>query len=230
MSAAIKAATGGDGAETARLPAVLACLTLVSGFVDAVSYIGLGHVFTANMTGNVVILGFATAGTPGFSRRAATASLAGFLLGAVTGGRLAVLLGARHRWVGAALTLEAAGMVLALAITAIAPLNEVRYAVIALLGLAMGCRNAMTRRVGLPDLTTTVLTGTLTGLAAESSVAGGDNPRFRRRFGSVLLMFTGALAGAWLLRVHGLTTCLVADAAAVLAILAGYLLAARRRR
>ena len=45
----------------------LTSLTVVSGLVDAVSYLGLGHVFTANMTGNVVLLGFATAGAPGFS-------------------------------------------------------------------------------------------------------------------------------------------------------------------
>ena len=42
-------------------------LTVVSGLIDAVSYLGLGHVFTANMTGNVVVLGFAAAGAPGFS-------------------------------------------------------------------------------------------------------------------------------------------------------------------
>src|SRR5580704_12648879 len=45
----------------------LATLTVVSGVVDAVSYFGLGHVFTANMTGNVVLIGFALAGAPGFS-------------------------------------------------------------------------------------------------------------------------------------------------------------------
>ena len=44
------------------LPAVLVGLTAVTGLVDAVSYLALGHVFTANMTGNVVFLGFALAG------------------------------------------------------------------------------------------------------------------------------------------------------------------------
>ncbi|MEV5505644.1 YoaK family protein [Streptomyces orinoci] len=223
------ATTADQADEAVLLPAVLACLTVVSGFVDAVSYIGLGHVFTANMTGNVVVLGFAAARTPGFSLLASGVSLTGFLVGAVTGGRLAVHLGARRRWVGAALAVETAGTAVATAIAALAPLDQVRYAVIGVLALAMGCRNAMTRRVGLPDLTTTVLTGTLTGLAAESSAAGGANPRFRRRLGSVALMFTGALAGAWLLRLCGLTTCLVADTGAVLAVLLGYLLATHRR-
>jgi uncharacterized membrane protein YoaK (UPF0700 family) len=62
--------------------AALLALTVVSGLVDAVSYLGLGHVFTANMTGNVVVLGFAAAGTPGFSVSATLTSLGVFLVGA----------------------------------------------------------------------------------------------------------------------------------------------------
>jgi uncharacterized membrane protein YoaK (UPF0700 family) len=45
------------------LPALLVCLTVVTGLVDAFSYLSLGHVFVANMTGNVVFLGFALAGS-----------------------------------------------------------------------------------------------------------------------------------------------------------------------
>jgi hypothetical protein len=36
------------------LPAMLLTLTVVTGVVDAASYLSLGHVFVANMTGNVV--------------------------------------------------------------------------------------------------------------------------------------------------------------------------------
>jgi hypothetical protein len=54
--------------------------------------------------------------------------------------------------------------------------------------------------VAVPDLTTTVLTLTLTGLAADSLVAGGDNPRIGRRVASVSLMFAGAAVGTLLLR------------------------------
>ena len=50
-----------------RLPLALLTLTGVTGVIDAVSFLGPGHVFTANMTGNVVLLGFAAAGTPGLS-------------------------------------------------------------------------------------------------------------------------------------------------------------------
>src|SRR5580692_5401944 len=67
----------------------LAALTLVSGMVDAVSYLGLGRVFTANMTGNVLLIGFGIAGAPGFSIAASACALGLFLVGAVVGGRLA---------------------------------------------------------------------------------------------------------------------------------------------
>jgi uncharacterized membrane protein YoaK (UPF0700 family) len=105
-------------------PSILLGMTATTGIVGAVSLSALGHVFTANMTGNVLFLG-----------------------------------------------------------------------VIGLTALAMGFRNATTRKLGVPDLTTTVLTLTITSLAADSSLAGGTNPRWRRRVASVLLMFGGATVG-----------------------------------
>lgn len=92
----------GSGADPApdpearglRLVLVLITLTVVSGLIDAVSYLGLGRVFTANMTGNVVVLGFAAAGAPGFSVPRTATSLCCFLLGAVAGGRVATRFGA----------------------------------------------------------------------------------------------------------------------------------------
>src|SRR5262249_59224931 len=70
-----------------QLLVVLLALTFVTGIVDAVSYLGLGHVFTANMTGNVVLLGFAVAGASGLSVTRSSLSLVAFLAGAVCGGR-----------------------------------------------------------------------------------------------------------------------------------------------
>jgi uncharacterized membrane protein YoaK (UPF0700 family) len=72
------------------LPLVLMVLTVTTGLVDAVSVLGLGRVFTANMTGNVVFLGFAIVGTPGLSVPLHITSIAGFLVGAVLGGRFGV--------------------------------------------------------------------------------------------------------------------------------------------
>jgi hypothetical protein len=70
------------------LPPLLLSMTLVTGLVDAFSYLVLGHVFVANMTGNVVFLGFALAGVPGFSVLASLAAVASFALGALLGGKL----------------------------------------------------------------------------------------------------------------------------------------------
>src|ERR1700729_4283307 len=75
------------------LPPLLISMTLVTGLVDAFSYLVLGHVFVANMTGNVVFLGFALAGAPGFSITASLVAMAAFAFGALLGGRL----GSRHR-------------------------------------------------------------------------------------------------------------------------------------
>ncbi len=82
------------------IPAALLMLTLVTGIVDAVSVLALGHVFTANMTGNVVFLGFAVAGASQFSIARSLASLIAFLMGAVLGGRLSVAMAGsiRRRW------------------------------------------------------------------------------------------------------------------------------------
>ena len=71
---------------------------------------------------------------------------------------------------------------------------------IALTAMAMGVRNAAVRKLAIPDLTTTVLTLTVTGLAADSSLAGGSNPRVARRLGSIVMMFVGAGLGAVIIR------------------------------
>jgi uncharacterized membrane protein YoaK (UPF0700 family) len=71
------------------LPRLLLVLTAEAGLVDAVSYLKLGHVFVANMTGNVVFLGFSIGGASGLSTLASLVAIAAFLIGAIAGGRLA---------------------------------------------------------------------------------------------------------------------------------------------
>ena len=95
------------------------------------------------------------------------------------------------------------------------------YTVIVLTALAMGLRNATVRRLAVPDLTTTVLTQTLTDVAADSSVAGGDNPRTGRRVASVALIFAGAAVGTLLLR-RGLALPLIVGAVGVLVATVAY--------
>ena len=183
-----------------RLPSVLLTLTLVTGVVDAVSFLGLGHIFTANMTGNVVFLGFAAAGAPGLSVARSGAALAAFAAGAVLAGRMHADRRANIAFAAEAALLFASAAIAAGSGSDLTGRGAVLYAVIALTGLAMGIRNATVRKLGVADLTTTVLTLGIAGLAADSSLAGGANPGWVRRSSSVVIMFAGAAIGAWLLR------------------------------
>jgi len=192
---------------------VLGLLTLVTGLVDAACYLGLGQVFTANQTGNAVLLAFGAAGAEGLPILGPTVSLMLFLLGAAAGGWLAtrrigpantpVSAAARQRWFGGVLLIEL-GLVIAAGVVAIGlPVDgggARRQVVIALLAGVLGLQNATVRRLAVPDITTTVLTMTLTGLAADLHLAR-RSPRVRRRVAAVVVMVAGALVGALLLRV-----------------------------
>jgi uncharacterized membrane protein YoaK (UPF0700 family) len=195
-----------------RLLGVLMLLTVSTGLIDAVSYLGLGHVFVANMTGNVVFLGFAFAGAQGFSIAASMVALGAFLVGAALAGRVSVALGRRWRqWlpVAAGAQMVLAGMAAILSGTgALGAVGNGRFGLIAVLAAGTGIQNATVRKLAVPDITTTVLTLTLTGVAADSSLAGGTNPRALRRVTAVVTMFAGALIGAVLVLHAGLTATL----------------------
>jgi len=184
------------------LPPLLVLLTVVTGLVDAFSYLELGRVFVANMTGNVVFLAFALGGTPGFVWWASLLGIATFIVGAFLGGRIATAWGA-HR--GRHLLLAASaqgGVVLAAFIAAVLlprPYGSgALVLLIVLLGVGMGLQNATARALAVPDLTTTVLTLTITGLSADSRAAGGRGAKLGRRLVSIASMFLGALIGAGL--------------------------------
>ena len=186
------------------LPPLLVSMTLVTGLVDAFSYLVLGHVFVANMTGNVVFLGFALAGAPGFSIPASLTAMVSFAAGALLGGRL----GARHRdhrarlhssAAAAQAAFLAAAVILAVAAGSV-PTAGYRYALIATLAICMGIQNAAARTLAVPDLTTTVLTLTITGIAADSVLAGGSGSKARPRLVPIATMLVGALIGAVLVR------------------------------
>jgi len=213
------------------LARALLVLTFTTGLVDAVSYLGLGRVFTANMTGNIVLLGFGIAGSGGLPVVAPLVSLGSFLVGAGVGGVLANRIGELHpQHIARALAIEvsligvAAVLAAALDVRPDAVSGDI---VIALLAFAMGVRNATVRRIGVPDLTTTVLTMTLTGLAADSRAAAGSGKGSARRVAAVLAMLTGALAGALLLKTS-LALPLVAAAGLALVTWLVYVPAARR--
>lgn len=201
------------------LTRALLVLTLTTGVIDAASYLGLGHVFTANMTGNIVLLGFGIAGGSGLPVISPLVSLAAFLAGAALGGRMALALPARTVHLSRAMLIEIAVLLLAVALALAVDIVPGRLSgdlVIALLAFGMGVRNASVKRAKVADLTTTVLTMTLTGLAADSPLGGGDGKGSARRTAAVAAMLVGAVIGALLLKVH---LAAVLGLAALLAIL-----------
>jgi uncharacterized membrane protein YoaK (UPF0700 family) len=182
------------------LPPLLVAMTVVTGLVDAFSYLALGHVFVANMTGNVVFLGFAVAGAHGFSIAASLVALASFVAGSVLGGRIVAKYG-HHRGHHLAAALAAESVLLAISVvlalwSSNAPQQGFRYALIVVLSLATGVQNASIRKLAVPDLTTTVLTMTVTGIGADSTIGGGTGSKSGRRLVAIAAMFLGALLGA----------------------------------
>jgi len=187
-------------ARNGPLPGLLVLLTVSTGLVDAVTFLGLGHVFVANMTGNVVFTAFALGGATEFSVPASLTALAAFLSGAMAGGRLRQHLGAhRGRQLAVAcatqVALVAAAFVLSLWAGADPRGTPPGYTMIALLAVAMGLQTATVRSLGVPGLTTTVLTATLTGIAADSGSAAAAAGGRLRPLG-VAILFVGAGIGA----------------------------------
>jgi uncharacterized membrane protein YoaK (UPF0700 family) len=182
------------------LPALMLVLTILTGVVDAVSILSLGRVFVANMTGNVVFVGFSLAGASGFSLSASLSALAGFLAGAAAGGAAAGRLAAhRGRLLAVVTAAELALLLAALVVAGAAgahPGSAARNGIAALAALAMGAQNAAVRQLKVFDLTTTVLTMTLTGIAAD--VREHDRFAVVRRVLAVAAMLAGATAGALL--------------------------------
>src|ERR1700739_4420435 len=189
------------------LPYALLGMTAVTGLVDAVSFLSLGHVFTANMTGNIVLLAFATAHVSGLSVARSLTALSAFLVGAILGGRVLARASAdsQIRFTAQALLLEVA-FLFAASFCGIGYRGDLLedsfqpFALITLTAPAMGTRNAAVRKLAIPDLTTTVLTLTITGIGADSSIANGNNPRLARRVTSVAAMFLGAALGGVIIR------------------------------
>lgn len=206
------------------LPPLLVAMTFVTGLVDAFSYLALGHVFVANMTGNIVFLGFAVAGAAGFSIAASLVALVSFVAGSVIGGRIVARYG-HHRGRHLATAVAAESVFLAIAVvlalwSSNAPQHGFRYALIVVLSVATGIQNASIRKLAVPDLTTTVLTMTVTGIGADSSLGGGKGSKSGRRLVAIAAMFIGALVGAALV-LHVRIVVPLAIALVVIVLVAG---------
>jgi uncharacterized membrane protein YoaK (UPF0700 family) len=185
-----------------RLAALLYLATVVAGVVDAVSFLGLGRVFVANMTGNVIFIGFAAASAPGVSVSRSLVALAAFVVGSGLGGRLGDALEQRRRaWLLRAFAVETGCFAIALALDAsgaAGPGRSARLILIALMAGGMGVQNVTAVKLAVPELTTTVLTRTLTGLAAQIFERRTDLPLLGRRLLAVVAMLAGATLGALL--------------------------------
>jgi uncharacterized membrane protein YoaK (UPF0700 family) len=151
----------------------LVALAFVGGFVDAISYLGLGHVFTANMTGNTVLLGIALGRLQAAAAMRAVIALVGFCVGVIAASTLArprSSLPPRHKPVWIALACESLllSALAALWLRAGTPLDDATQgSFIAMASACMGIQSEAARMVGIPGVATTYITGTLTTLTAK---------------------------------------------------------------
>lgn len=182
----------------------LLLLTFATGLVDAISVLVLGHVFVANMTGNVVFLGFWFVPHSGVDMIAAILAFVSFLVGTVLGGRFARHFDYEVRvWLTAALGTEVVllGILAALAGTGVVNYHDNgKLVLIAGLAVTFGAQNAAARQFGVQELSTTVLTSTLVGIGVDSRLAGGTGEREKLRYSVVLALCAGAMVGATLTR------------------------------
>ncbi len=181
---------------------LLLLLTFVTGLVDAVSFLELGQVFVANMTGNITFLGLSLHPDAHVEPTTPLVALGGFVVGALIAGRVANRFDrAPRRWLPTAFGIEA--FVIAL---------------VAVLAVALGIQNGTVHHLGVHDLTTTVLTLSLAGVVTDSQIARGPMARPHRRLGSIAAMLAGAGVGALLLFVSlSLVLALTASGTAVVA-------------
>jgi uncharacterized membrane protein YoaK (UPF0700 family) len=175
----------------------LLLLTFATGIVDAISVLVLGHVFVANMTGNVIFLGFWLVPHSGVDLTAAVVAFVSFVAGTVVGGRFARhLQGNPRNWLTVTHSVEVV-MLLTLSILAGAGVLDYhdnrKLILISGLAITFGIQNATARQFGIQELSTTVLTQTIVGIGLDSRRTG---ERERLRIGAVATMMGGAVVGS----------------------------------
>lgn len=183
-----------------RFTAGLLLLTASTGVIDADSYLALDHVFTGNMTGNVLFIGFALAGVKTIPFVNNSIALLGFVAGTIIGGRI---VGRGHPKTlprVSAWTLFAGGLLaigIATTWTILGKLDQpILLALTFLLASVMGSQVSAVRPIGNSDVTTIVVTNTLANLARDSRLAGGKWENWIPRLLAVVAMGVGAVVGA----------------------------------
>ncbi|MEU8970733.1 YoaK family protein [Streptomyces monashensis] len=194
----------GTAARTGGILAPLVLLTLLSGVIDAVGMLGLGHVFVANMTGNLVLVGLGLAGSPDSSLTGALVALGGFLCGALLVRHAAPRRTGHRKLLGGCAALEAALFTAATSVWShgAGPGPGPALVPVLLCAVALGTQNAVVKRIGVPGVTTTVMTSTLTGLIANRPEERTSSTA-RRQALSVVTLVTGAALGAAAVRLAG---------------------------
>jgi uncharacterized membrane protein YoaK (UPF0700 family) len=202
--------------STARATAVrdvlLVCLTFGAGAVDAISFFGLGRVFTGNMTGNLVLLGLAAGRAKGSDVARSAVSLAAFCLGVVLTAYLVELIARRaQRARGSRTWPVGVSVVLALQVLVQAgflagwmtvgghPGLTFEAVLVGLSALAMGMQSDAVVTLGVAGVTTTYITGTMTGLLRALVVGGKDVPDRLRRAAVLVGLLAGAVVGGVLI-------------------------------
>ncbi len=191
-------------------------LTVVTGALDAVGYLGLDRVFTGNMTGNVVILGMGIAAEDDLPVAGPAIALIGYVLGAATVGRL--IRGRDRAWttaVTATISVNAAVLAAVATVLLVAPIPGQSWggiATAATIAIVMGAQASIARFLAVPDMTTVVVTSTITSYASETLFLGGLSWFTHRRLWAVVAIFSGALVGGLLMKLH---ICVPVYAAAV---------------
>lgn len=198
----------------------LLLLTFATGLVDAIGVLVLGHIFVANMTGNIIFLGFWFVPGTGIDLTAAIVAFVGFLTGTVIGGRLSRHLGARsRRWLTTSLSIEIVTLVVLSILGgtgAVSYQNDTKLILIAGLAITFGLQNSTARQFGVQELSTTVLTSTVVGIGVDSRLAGGTGEREKLRYSVIFTLCAGAIVGATMSRYT--VAGVIALAAAVVAI------------
>jgi uncharacterized membrane protein YoaK (UPF0700 family) len=195
-------ANGGRLAPATVRDVLLASLAVSSGAVDAISWLALGKVFSAFMTGNIVFLALSVTGAGGPSVAQVAVSLAAFAAGVLLAVRIVKAsrgAGVWPRRVSLALGVSALAQAAFLAgwlATSGQPSTGAARVLIGLSALAMGVQSGAVMSLGIPGVFTTAATATLIDLVSD--VAGWSRSASeQRRFAGVLAgLFAGAAAGA----------------------------------
>ena len=175
-------------------------LTASTGCVDAVSYLALDKVFTGNMTGNVLFIGFGLVGAGTAPLLNNVIALLGFALGSIIGGRIVgrnapkgLPRSSRIILIGGAVLMVLLAIFWVIVHVLVFP---ALLTVTALLAVIMGAQVSAVKPVGNTDVTTIVVTNTLANLARDSRLAGGTGKNWFPRLAAILCMGIGAAIGA----------------------------------